>query len=349
MVATPDPGEIPVSPRPGADPLAPYPVDPAVPPEVRPDGTQHAVVEDEVRVKVQAGKALDLADARSLVQRRYSFTPEGGGAVTELSLALADAAGAPVAAIDQSRPGAWLITYKVADANGNTVTVRLRYLVVSDPPEVLPKPGGGSGGSGGTGGSDPEPLPPTITVDPETGLSHAIVEDRVVVGTHSEPATAAMMAELFAERYELKSALADGKLTAGPMRLFNAAGDAVVVIDRSKPGTWRAEQTYTDSAGNTTTIRLTYEVQEGVIDSEGGSSGGNGSGASAAAGDGTGKLRPSGWATGLRQLPQTGGLFGMCPLHVMFVLLMLLTSAYAMMRLRQQQRDARKEARCESR
>ncbi|MEC4185453.1 hypothetical protein VJ918_11610, partial [Adlercreutzia sp. R21] len=348
VVVTPDPGADP-NPQPGDDPLnpKPRPVDPAYPPTVAPDGTQHADIDDAMRVKVQQGKTLSLADARSLMERRYSFTPEGGGAMTELSLALADAQGAAVSSIGLSRPGSWRITWKVADANGNTITVRLRYLVVSDPPSVTPTNPTDPSNPNGPLGPGAKPLEPTtVIVDENTGLSHAVVEDRMVTGTYSQPATADTMAQLFAERYQLASALADGKLTAGPMRLFDAAGNAVVVIDRSKPGTWLAEQVFTDSAGNTTTIRLTYEVQESTIGDGGvGSGDGNGNGGSdATAGDGSGKLRPSGWASRLTQLPQTGGPFGACPLHMMFVLLMLLTSAYAMMRLRQNQRDTRKEA-----
>ena len=126
-IVTPDPGTDP-NPQPGDDPLnpRPRPIDPAYPPTVAPDGTQHAVIEDAMYVKVRPGSSLTMADARSLMLRRYAFTPEGGGAVTELALALADGAGTGVSSIDLSRPGSWLITYKVADQNGNTVTVRLR-------------------------------------------------------------------------------------------------------------------------------------------------------------------------------------------------------------------------------
>ena len=347
VVVTPDPGTDP-NPRPGDDPLnpRPRPIDPATPPRVDPDGTQHAVIEDEMRVKVKDGAQLTLADARSLMERRYAFTPEGGGAVTELKLTLADGAGSPVSAIDLSRPGSWRITYKVADANGNTVTVHLRYLVVSDAPTVNVKPGDGTGNGGNPGGT-PTPLPPaSSTVDPETGLTHSVVNDHVVVGTHSEPATPAVMEALFAERYQLASALTDGKLTAGPMRLTDEGGTAVDAIDRSQPGTWHAEQLITDSAGNTTLIHLTYEVQRGGAGGSVSSSGDGGSsdnGGSGAGNNANGKVKPSEWASRLHQLPQTGGPFGTCPLHMMFVLLMLLASAYALMRLRQE-KDARERS-----
>ncbi|MVX62014.1 hypothetical protein GKZ27_11235 [Enterorhabdus mucosicola] len=347
VVVTPDPGTDP-NPQPGDDPLnpRPRPIDPATPPRVDPDGTQHADINDEMRVKVQPGKSLSPADARSLMERRYAFTPEGGGAMTEVALHLNDAQGRAVDAFDLSRPGSWRITYKVADANGNTVTVHLRYLVVSDAPTVNVKPGDGTGDGGNPGGT-PTPLPPaSSTVDPETGLTHSVVNDHVVVGTHSEPATPAVMEALFAERYQLASALADGKLTAGPMRLTDEGGTAVDAIDRSQPGMWHAEQLITDSAGNTTLIHLIYEVQRGGAGGSVSSSGDGGSadnGSSGAGNNANGKVKPSEWVSRLHQLPQTGGPFGTCPLHMMFVLLMLLASAYALMRLRQE-KDARERS-----
>ncbi len=347
VVVTPDPGTDP-NPQPGDDPLnpRPRPIDPATPPRVDPDGTQHADINDEMRVKVQPGKSLSPADARSLMERRYAFTPEGGGAMTEVALHLNDAQGRAVSSIDLSRPGSWRITYKVADANGNTVTVHLRYLVVSDAPTVNVKPGDGTGDGGNPGGT-PTPLPPaSSTVDPETGLTHSVVNDHVVVGTHSEPATPAVMEALFAERYQLASALADGKLTAGPMHLTDEGGTAVDAIDRSQPGTWHAEQLITDSAGNTTLIHLTYEVQRGGAGgsvSSSGDGGSNDNGGSGAGNNASGKVKPSEWVSRLHQLPQTGGPFGTCPLHMMFVLLMLLASAYALMRLRQE-KDARERS-----
>ncbi|MEC4185068.1 hypothetical protein VJ918_09635, partial [Adlercreutzia sp. R21] len=371
VIVTPDPGTD-LVPRPGDDPLSPKPrpIDPPYPPEVAPDGTQHAVIEDAMRVPVQQGKTLALADARSLMLRRYSFTPEGGGAMTELSLALADAQGRAVNAIDLSRPGSWLITWKVADVNGNTVTIRLRYLVTSDAPAVTPKPGEGDGngdGNGGTPGGNPggsdgrDPLPPSqVTVDPETGLTHAIINDSVTVVTNPSPLTADAMADLMLLRYNVQSALADGKLSYGAVHLYNAAGQKVSQIDRAKPGDWRAEQVITDSAGNTTTIRLAYLVREGSIggtvggddDGNGGGSGtddgsGNGAGSSAGAGsrgDGSGASSGSRWSSMIHQLPQTGGILGPCPLHILFVLIMVLASAYTLMRLRQEaaERDERR-------
>lgn len=361
VIVTPDPGTD-LVPQPGDDPLnpKPRPIDPAEPPQVAPDGTQHAVIEDAMKVPVKEGEKLSLADARSLVNRRYTFTPEGGGAMTELSLSLADTSGKPIDAIDLSKPGSFLITYHVADGNGNTVTVHLRYLVVSDAPTVTPtRPGSGSGGDGDNtapdgGGGSSKPLTPTsTTIDQDTGRTHAVVEDFVVVGLADEPETPASMDAFIAERYRIADAMG-GKVTRGTVSLFDAQGRAVNAIDRSQPGLWRVEQLMTDAYGNTTLLRLTYEVRRstagGAMDGSGSGAGdgldgsgmddGNGAGAGIGADRGNGARE--GWSSRLSKLPQTGGILGPCPLHILFVLMMLLVSAYSLLRLRQERDEERR-------
>ncbi|WP_296011771.1 hypothetical protein [uncultured Adlercreutzia sp.] len=365
VTAHPDPGTNP-NPQPGDDPLnpKPYPVDPVDPPWVDADGTHHAEVHDEMVVPVQEGASLSLTDVRALMERRYTFATAVGVGVTERGLELAAADGAPAEAIDLSRPGEYVIRYEVADDEGNSTVVNLRYRVkdaeaeppdeptppdTPKPPSVAVKPGGGGGdGSGDGSGGTPKPLPPATTVvDPETGLAHATIEDTLTAGTSAEPMTPEAMAELFAERYEVTSSQPDGQLSYGPVHLFDADGNAVEAIDRSAPGDWRAEQVITDSAGNTTTIRVAYLVREGSVDggigddgNGAGSGAGNGSGT---AGNGSGDAGKGGsgdgsasWLSKLTGLPQTGDLLARCPIHIMFVLLMVLASAYGLMRLRQE-------------
>lgn len=345
VVVTPDPGDG-HTPLPGEDPLNPQPrpLDPPEPPRVAPDGTQHADVYDTMRVPVQAGAALALPDVRSLVQHRYTFTSEGGGAVTELSLVLAGTSGSPVSSIDRSRPGAWNITYRVTDASGNTVTVHLRYLVVAEAPSITPAPDDGSPddlpvpGATRPGGSDPDkPLEPiSETVDPDTGLVHAVVEDTVLLPTAADPVTPAQMAALIGDFYRAL-ATGNGSVAAGPVALFDSAGNSVSAIDRTVPGSWCAEVLFTDAAGNTTLLRLFVKVIDnhasgsmGAGDSGSGSDGaGSGSGHGAGSGSGSGRF-----STAVHQLPQTGGLFGPCPLHILFVLMALVASSYSLMRLR---------------
>lgn len=343
VIVTPDPGTDP-NPQPGDDPLnpKPRPIDPAYPPEIAPDGTQHATIEDEMRVPVEAGKSLSMADVRSLVQRRYDFTPEGGGAVTEVSLSVADASGALVNSIDKSRPGSWLVTYKVADQNGNTITIHLRYLVVAEPPSVIPTDPSEIDPSLPTIIPDPgrpapgKPLEPVSqTVDPETGLVHAVVEDSIIIPTAKEPVTPNQMAALIQSYYKALTNWGDGKITAGVVHLFDAAGNPVDAINRMLPGVWTAEQLFTDGAGNTTLMRLHVKVVNGNADGsmEAGDNGSNAdgdgdSGASASSSKGTR------FGTAITQLPRTGGPLGPCPLHVLFALMALVVSSYSLMRLR---------------
>lgn len=376
VVKHPEPGDS-ADLLPGDDPLnpRPRPLDPAFPPQVAVDGTQHAVAEDVIRVPAQEGTALSPADARSLMQRRYTFTPEGGGAVTELSLVLADGDGTLVPSIDRSRPGAWTITYKVADASGNTITVRLRYLVVADAPSVTPQPDPDESKPGGEAPGGREPLPPTqVDVDSDTGLTHAIIEDTVTVPTSDDPMTPTAMGDFLQARYNVKSALADGKLDRSPAHLYRdvdarnalalslatsqplgavqavVPGEEVDAIDRSVPGDWLAEQVLTDSAGDTTTIRLHYLVRESTADVSGGGNGQGAGNSNNASVSEAGPLPPSAesgssrsWSSRIHELPQTGGIFGPCPLHVMFALLMLLASAYGLSRLRQIRAERRWE------
>ena len=267
-----------------------------------------------------------------------------------------------------------MITYQVADAGGNTITVHLRYVVTSRSPSLTPSDPDGSGGptdpddpdgsgnrpggpdgSGGPSGSGPLE-PSEVTVDPETGLTHSVVKDHVVVGISDEPMTPQAMAAFIDDRYELASALGDA-VTAGEVHLFNGKHAPVAVIDRSVPGVWLADQTMADSFGNTTTLNLTYEVRSntaggslddtgnGSGDGNGGAGAGDGSGSGSGAGDGSGS--DGRWSSRIHALPQTGGIFGPCPLHILFVLMMLLVSAYTMMRLRQEKSD-RNEVRREA-
>ena len=194
----------------------------------------------------------------------------------------------------------------------------------------------------------PKPLEPSqVSTDPTTGLTHAVVQDEIELRTSPEPITPAMMAQLIDERYVVGTSLA-GSVTAGPVQLFDAEGNPVATIDRSRPGTWMVEQTFTDAAGNTTTVRLTVRVREGSATvTPGGASGGNGSGGSGANTAGTGTsssgAHKSALVTHISQLPQTGGILGPCPLHILFVLMMVMASAYSLMRLRQRQQHRQQQ------
>lgn len=133
------------------------------------------------------------------------------------------------------------------------------------------------------------------------------------------------------------------------MHLFDAAGNPVEVIDRMLPGSWTAEQLFTDGAGNTTLMRLHVKVVNGSANGsmEGGdnSSGTNDAGGSDAS---AGASKSSRFSTAIAQLPRTGGPLGPCPLHILFALMALVVSSYSLMRLRRG-KDRADERRAEAR
>lgn len=163
--------------------------------------------------------------------------------------------------------------------------------------------------------------------------------------------TSQAMASFIDARYRIAASMG-GTVQASPVLMADAAGNPVDAIDRSNPGVWSAEQVFSDEFGDTTTLKLTYEVRANAADGSMGGTGGDGGAGSGGGGDGSnagsGKGASSSWSSHIRALPQTGGIFA-CPLHILFVLMMLLVSAYTMMRLRQEDgADRREERRCET-
>lgn len=357
------------------DPNGPNPPSPAGPvlepgnevpaPTVTDDdeGRKHAVIKETVTEVIDPtappfGGLLDAAKASAMLDYRYAATSTA--APLAISDTLLDAAGNRTASFDTKHAGECLIRRVITDAQGNTTTVLLTYRLSnpqaspSSSVTVKPDPDAPDGGSGGEG-----PLPPTkVVVDPDTGLTHSTVEDTATVSTSPEPMTPDAMAALMRQRYGIESALPDGALTYGTVRLFDSSGAEVAEIDRSMPGDWRAELVVTDSAGNTTTIVLTYRVREGSISGDvDGDDGGDGSAGAGNPADGSGSSGSPGregngssgrFASSIHQLPQTGGILGSCPLHSLFVLIMVLASAYTMMRLRQEAAERDERRRCEA-
>lgn len=342
---------------------------------VKADG--RALDTDDVTKSPVVGASARSLSAGSVGGDRVAMSRAEGQAAWDFDLT--DGVGATVQTVASPAPG----FYVAEDAAGNVssvVEVREADEPTTPGPDGPEGPGDqdptGPGGQNPTNPPDPEtPGPPTVIIKPDPGkpgdtskplpptkveedpagkLSHAVIEDDLTVGTAKAFPSAADFTTLFSERYDVSSTLSDGALTYGPIRIFNADGQEVDAIDRTKPGDWVIEQRIVDSAGNSTTIRLSYHVREGVIDGwlgsgnaadglggTGGSSGGDGSaGAGAAVGEGRGRF-----ASALRALPQTGGIFGSCPLHVLFALIMVLASAYGMMRLRQESLDCKERYR----
>lgn len=206
-------------------------------------------------------------------------------------------------------------------------------------PTITPKPDG-------TGATAPEPLTPTeVVTDSSSGLTHAVIHDELALPTSSKSVTPDMMAQLIDERYVVGTGLTDRTISRSPVRLFDSAGNPAEAIDRSRPGTWIAEQTFTDAAGNTTTLRLTITVRDDTADGTLGAGTADGGGASGKGNAASGHR--TALANHISQLPQTGGILGACPLHILFVLMALIASAYSLGRLRQRRQAERESERAQ--
>ena len=206
-------------------------------------------------------------------------------------------------------------------------------------PTITPKPDG-------TGATAPEPLTPTeVVTDSSSGLTHAVIHDELALPTSSKPVTPDMMTQLIDERYVVGTGLTDRTISRSPVRLFDSAGNPAEAIDRSRPGTWIAEQTFTDAAGNTTTLRLTITVRNDTADGALGAGTADGGGTSGKGSTANGHR--TALANHISQLPQTGGILGACPLHILFVLMALMASAYSLGRLRQRRQAERESERAQ--
>lgn len=318
------------------------PLRPVEPPYVDDAGNQHAVADDAMTEPVEVGVVMSEGEIQTMVEERYAFLSAGGDDAEVVGFSVADMAGKPTTFINKSLPASYTVRYKVADDEGDTTLLRLRYnLVADDEPSVPPtpplKPGMPDEGKPGApviSVVDPDdplpgrPLGPVSVEEDERGLRHAVIEDTIVVGLREGMMTPADFAALFAKRYGVASTLGDGAVTASSVALFDSEGVPIAAVDRSKPGIYHLEQVFTDSAGNTTTLRVTYEVRAEFVQTSLPAAGvRNGSGGDSA-------LNGRGGHYTQLALAQTGDFFGPCPLHPLFALLMVLASAYGMMKLR---------------
>lgn len=302
-----------------------------------------------------SGKATSgVWKVRQAIQSREALP---ASTQTEWNFALAGGKGAPTQTVASPAPG----FYVAEDAAGN-VSAACEVTGTSKPdpepndpdkpdtpgdpdvpayPTITPKPDPSDPTA-----PAPKPLAPTqVTTDPPTNTTHAVVEDTLRQPLSETPITPSMMAGLISERYVAKSSLADGNVAAGAVSLFSSDGTPVDAIDRARPGTWYAEQTFTDSAGNSTTIRLTVIIGDGT--SAGPLVTDTGGGTASAGPESGGDSHRTALANRIARLPQTGGILGPCPLHVLFALMAVMASAYALMRLRQRRSGDRRRKRAE--
>lgn len=295
---------------PSEDPTERKPLYPTEPVLVHPDGTAHATVDDTLVEYVSPGVLWDASDLRTLMETRYSFPDDAAF----LDFTAEDAGGQPVDTVDKGAPATYTLKLGVADADGNTTHVRLRYTLVERRPDdatgaptITPNPTnpdgtGGTGDPSGPGGEGDtgEPLQPIEVIrDPQTGLVRVTVQDTVRHPVADDSLSLAQLAELIGSRYTAKAA-GGGSLEASPVTITDADGNPAHAIDRSAPGTWYAQQTFTDGKGNATTLRLRYVVYAdddpsggngdesnggNPGDSSGGDQGGKGDGGSDSGGD----------------------------------------------------------------
>ena len=331
------------------------PVPPSGPVDIGNDGTQAGTIGPIVVTDKTHPGTVPADEADKILTDHFALGTVGGEEPTVTVEKVVDADGNPVDVIDQSTPGRYTIVYEVTDKDGNTTRVEVDYVlqdtVVNPPSPIEPDPGtptppdGGSNG-GGDSGSSGVPQPPTVTVRPgdgggsgsvlkpqpddsapSDGRQHVIVADELVVGTRDMQMTPGDFAALFQERYQIDSAQSDGKVSAGEVRIYDAQGRRLESLDRSVEGSYVVEQTFTDSAGNTTTVRLSYRVKaESAVGSLTGSGGGSGWDAA------DGSLGRT-WRT-VTSLPQTGPFSVLCPLHLLFLALAVVAALYGAVRLR---------------
>lgn len=342
------------------------PVKPPVPPTLGPDGTQSGELNVQVQERVREG-SLPVVDAASVLTEHFALGSAAGDEPTVTVDGATDAAGNPVEAIDLAVPAIYQVEYTLTDAAGNTTKVHLTYVLqesvtppdppgpvdpVDPNPPVDPKPEEPVDPKPPTPSTPdtpkPVPTPPTVTVVPDgggaptvlkptpstvtpgDGLTHVTVSDELVVAVRDVRMSPDDFAALFAKRYQVASAQSDGKLTAGDVAIYDESGRPLGEVDRSHEGRYVVEQVFTDSAGNTTTVRLTYIVREesavGTLNS-----GTGGAGADADASKGAASTRVSTTA-----LPQTGPFGTLCPLHPLFVALAAVAALYTAARLRQE-------------
>lgn len=332
-------------------------------------------VDPALDVLVVDDRSADGSHAVSGVWRLYRTDATGSVAAlarasAEQVFPLTDGVGKPTQSVANLPDG----YYVAEDAAGNlSAPIKVHGALGEDDPNPTPSDPGDPVGPGNPG--DPvgpsDSVPPGVTLvvpgDPngglpmaptevepneETGTVSALVEDVMTVPTAPTMLTPEKASEMLLERYKVTSDT-EGEVTCATPALFDADGNPVDAIDQAIPGDWYIEMQITDEDGNTTTLRVRYQVRNGSVSGTmtDVSPDDNGNDASSGDKDASGSKNDNGkggLGTVLTKLPQTGSLLGECPLHVMFLLLMVLVSAYSMMRLRQEscrEEEGRYEAR----
>lgn len=259
---TTDPPEVVIRPeQPGGGesgkPLEPDKVEP------NPDGSGKldSYIHDKLVRPTEPGAAFDKDDAKELINDRYAFTDNQGNLLTPGEVVIYDKDGNDITdqGIDLSKPGDYVIHVKVEDANGNSTTVDLDY-IVKDPPEVSIKPGQPGEPEKDEDGED---KPGTGTLQPEDkphqggdGLVHQNYKDVVYEKVENTVLSQQDVETLVNGRYNIPAG------SNVSVVIKDSTGKVVTGIDKSHVTHYTIEVVVTDAEGNSTTVHLRYQLYE---------------------------------------------------------------------------------------
>lgn len=259
---TTDPPEVVIRPeQPGGGesgkPLEPDKIEP------NPDGSGKldSYIHDKLVRPTQPGAVLDKEGAEDLINNRYEFTDNQDNPLTPGEVVIYDKDGNDITdqGIDLSKPGDYVIHVKVEDANGNSTTVDLDY-IVKDPPEVSIKPGQPGEPEKDEDGED---KPGTGTLQPEDkphqgedGLVHQNYKDVVYEKVENVTLTQAEVEELVNGRYNIPAG------SNVSVVIKDSTGKVVTGLDKSRVTHYTIEVVVTDAEGNSTTVHLRYQLYE---------------------------------------------------------------------------------------
>ena len=259
---TTDPPEVVIRPeQPGGGesgkPLEPDKVEP------NPDGSGKldSYIHDKLVRPTEPGAVLDKEGAEDLINNRYEFTDNQDNPLTPGEVVIYDKDGNDITdqGIDLSKPGDYVIHVKVEDANGNSTTVDLDY-IVKDPPEVSIKPGQpGEPEKDGNG----EDKPGTGTLQPEDkphqggdGLVHQNYKDVVYEKVENTVLSQQDVETLVNGRYNIPAG------SNVSVVIKDSTGKVVTGLDKSRVTHYTIEVVVTDAEGNSTTVHLRYQLYE---------------------------------------------------------------------------------------
>ena len=259
---TTDPPEVVIRPeQPGGGesgkPLEPDKIEP------NPDGSGKldSYIHDKLVRPTQPGAAFDKDDAKELINDRYEFTDNQDNSLTPGEVVIYDKDGNDITdqGIDLSKPGDYVIHVKVEDANGNSTTVDLDY-IVKDPPEVSIKPGQPGEPEKDEDGED---KPGTGTLQPEDkphqggdGLVHQNYKDVVYEKVENTVLSQQDVETLVNGRYNIPAG------SNVSVVIKDSTGKVVTGIDKSHVTHYTIEVVVTDAEGNSTTVHLRYQLYE---------------------------------------------------------------------------------------